>query len=120
MDAEKHLQYTSVPNKLILENLKKLSNEGANVIVRVPLIPGVNDDDENLENSVNFLKGLPKLSGVELMPYHEIGVAKYQALGMSYHLEELSPPTEEQVLKVENMFIDRDLPVIRQSEGRMV
>ena len=54
------------------------------------------------------------------MPYHEIGVAKYQALGMSYHLEELSPPIEEQVLKVENMFIDRDLPVIRQSEGRMV
>jgi pyruvate formate lyase activating enzyme len=119
MDAEKHIKYTSVPNKLILENLKKLSSEGANIIVRIPLIPEVNDDEENLENSASFLKGLPKLLGIELMPYHEIGVAKYQALGMSFHREELSPPTEEQVLKVGNMFKDRNLPVIRQSEGRM-
>ena len=120
IDAEKHLQYTSAPNKLILDNLKKLSDEGANILVRVPLIPGINNDEANLENTALFLKSLPKLFGVEFMPYHEIGVAKYQALGMPYHLEKTTPPTNEQVLHAQDLFLSYDLPVIKQSIGRMV
>ena len=120
IDAEKHLQYTSAPNKLILDNLKKLSDEGVNILVRVPLIPGINNDEANLENTALFLKSLPKLFGVEFMPYHEIGVAKYQALGMPYHLEKTTPPTNEQVLHAQDLFLSYDLPVIKQSIGRMV
>jgi pyruvate formate lyase activating enzyme len=120
MDTERHLQYTSVPNKLILDNLKKLSGEAANIIVRVPLIPGINDDEENLVLCASFLCSLPKLMGVELMPYHEIGVAKYQALGKTYRLEKMIPPTDEQVKKAESYFLNYNLPVIRNSTGRMV
>jgi pyruvate formate lyase activating enzyme len=120
MDADKHLLYTSAPNKLILENLKKLSGEEANIIVRVPLIPGINDDEENLECCASFLNSLPRLRGIELMPYHEIGIAKYQALGKTYRLERITPPKEDQVLKAENYFLNYDLPVIRHPAGRTV
>jgi pyruvate formate lyase activating enzyme len=120
MDADKHLLYTSAPNKLILDNLIKLSGEEANIIVRVPLIPGINDDEENLERCASFLNSLPNLQAVELMPYHEIGVAKYQALGKTYRLERVSPPNEDQVLKAEKYFLNYNLPVIKHSAGRMV
>jgi pyruvate formate lyase activating enzyme len=120
MDAEKHLLYTSAPNKLILDNLIKLSGEEANIIVRVPLIPGINDDEENLQTCASFLTSLPSLQGIELMPYHEIGVTKYQALGKIYRLERLTPPKEDHVLKAENYFLNYNLPVIKHSAGRMV
>jgi len=120
MDADKHLLYTSAPNKLILDNLIKLSGEKANIIIRVPLIPGINDDEENLERCASFLNSLPSLQGIELMPYHEIGVAKYQALGKTYHLQSVTPPKEDQVLKAEKYFLNYNLPVIKHSAGRMV
>jgi pyruvate formate lyase activating enzyme len=120
MNPEKHIKYTSVPNKLILDNLRKLSCEGANIIVRVPLIPGINNDEENLETCGAFLKSLPKLMGVEFMPYHAIGVAKYQALGMTYKLEKIMEQPDEQIVEAENLFTGYDLPVINHPSGRTV
>ncbi|MFZ2096284.1 MAG: glycyl-radical enzyme activating protein [Anaerolineales bacterium] len=120
MNSEKHIKYTSVPNKQILDNLKKLSGEGVDIIVRVPLIPGINDGEENLEMCGLFLKRLPKLMGIEFIPYHEIGVAKYQALGMTYKLEKIITPTEGEISKAENLFTSYDLPVIKHPSGRTV
>jgi pyruvate formate lyase activating enzyme len=120
MNAEKHLKYTSAPNKLILDNLIKLSDEGANIIVRIPLIPGINDDEENLEMCGAFLKDLPKLLGVELMPYHQIGVAKYEALGLTYKLGKIVSPMRGEISKAEDLFTRYDLPVIKHPSGRTV
>lgn len=117
MTSDKHIKYTSVPNKLILDNLIKLSNAGANIIVRLPLIPGINDDVDNLEKCRHFLKALPKLKGVEVMPYHEIGLAKYKALGMSYRMENNIVPSNEQVAWVEDLFSSVQLPVITHIPG---
>jgi pyruvate formate lyase activating enzyme len=97
MDDERHKQYTGVSNKLILENLEKLSAVGAKCAVRIPLIPGVNDDAENLHESGKFLARLTNIISVELMGYHEIARGKYEALGMAYRLPETKAPSTEKM-----------------------
>ena len=120
MDANKHIKYTSVSNKRILDNLYKLSSASAHIIVRIPIIPGINDDNENIELCGSFLATLPHLDGVELMPYHEIGIAKYQALGMNYRMENTISPTNEQIRKVEELLSGHHLSVIKHLSGRTV
>ncbi|MGE5124103.1 MAG: glycyl-radical enzyme activating protein [Acidobacteriaceae bacterium] len=118
MDSARHVQYTSVPNRLILDNLQKLSRAGAHIIVRIPLIPGINDDEENIRSSASFLANLPTLDWIEIMPYHAIGLAKYQALGMKYKLQGIQAPTRGQRGKVEKILVKYDLPVIKHNTRR--
>jgi pyruvate formate lyase activating enzyme len=119
MDNSQHLQYTSVSNKLILNNLTRLSEAGAHILIRLPIIPAINDDPGNLEAAASFLQKLPCLDGVELMPYHNIGMAKFQALGMVYKLDQAQSPTSEQIRIIENKFRSYQLPVISH-QGRAV
>ncbi len=118
MDTEKHRKYTSVSNEKILDNLQKLSKGKAPIIVRIPLIPGVNDDKENFELCGSYLTSLPHLEGVELMPYHTIGVAKYQALGMRYKLPDTITSGDEQIFGIEELLSRNYVPVIKHSAGR--
>jgi pyruvate formate lyase activating enzyme len=101
MDAAKHKKYIGVDNGLILENLKKLS-EGfpeVELIVRTPVIPGINNHESDIMDIVAFLKTLPHLSDYELMPYHAYGSAKYDQLGMLYQLKDVGslerPPIQK-------------------------
>lgn len=119
MDEIRHLKYTSVSNRLILNNLRKLAETGAHIIVRIPLITGINDDDENIELCATILAKLPMLDGVEVMPYHDIGIAKFKALGMIYKLKDLQPPAEERVASVEDRFSSHGLAVIKH-QGRAI
>lgn len=80
-DAEKHKQYTGVSNELILENLKKLLESGAKIWIRIPIIPGVNDTEEELQKIREFLDLCGTPEKVELLPYHAMGEHKYEALG---------------------------------------
>lgn len=98
MDEELHRRYTGVSNQRILENLARLSGAGHRIVVRIPLIPGVNDDEGNLGRAGAYLGGLPALEYVELLAYHTIGAEKYAGLGQRYELEGLKPPAEEQML----------------------
>jgi len=75
-----HEKYTGYPNALIKENLEKLIHAGATVIVRIPLIPGLHNEPE-LEQVSRYLYG-KKIEGVELLPYHDMGVHKYYSLGI--------------------------------------
>lgn len=120
MDADKHVIYTSTSNRKIMNNLSNLAEEKAAIIVRIPLIPGINDDEQNLVQTAMYLASLPHLQGVELMPYHEIGVAKYQALGMQYKMGETPTPTNVQITSVEDIFSSYKLPVIRHPSGRIL
>ncbi len=95
MDSARHREVTGAPNEVILENLRKLAASGHNIIARIPLIPGINDDEENLRASGAFLASLPGLQGVELMGYHDIAQAKYQALGWEYKLPHTRPPLKQ-------------------------
>jgi pyruvate formate lyase activating enzyme len=95
MNSVRHREVTGVPNEVILENLRKLSGHGHKIVVRIPLIPGINDDEQNLVESGKFLSSLPSLQGVELMAYHNIAQAKYEALEREYQLKDTRPPSEE-------------------------
>jgi pyruvate formate lyase activating enzyme len=80
MDSETHRRHTGADNRLILENLRALSSSEAEVWVRVPLIPGVNDDDSNLDAVGDFLSSLPRRHRVFLLPYHPTAVGKTSRL----------------------------------------
>ena len=115
MDDLRHRRYTSVSNQRILENLAGLSQKGARIIVRMPLIPGINDDEVNMQSSAAFLSHLPALEGVELMPYHEIGLAKYPALGMNYQLGGITPPSPHAIDGAYAILAGFNLPVRQQA-----
>lgn len=92
MDSDRHRRFTGVGNDLILENLKMLAEHGSAVIVRIPVIPGVNDDGGNIEALSEFLRPLG-LREIDLLAYHRIGSDKYRRLRVSYGMERVDPPT---------------------------
>ena len=111
MDDERHQKYTGVSNKLILSNLQQLAESGQQIEVRIPLIPGINDDTENLEQTAAYIAGLPNITGVDLMGYHDIAAAKYEALGMVYPLRDTIPPTEASMQEAVRFFEEKYLSV---------
>jgi pyruvate formate lyase activating enzyme len=84
MDDGLHKTYTGVGNEQILSNLTVLKQSGRPFIIRVPLIPGVNDDRENLSRTAQFLADAKALLRVELLPYNPLAGAKYKAVGLEY------------------------------------
>ena len=104
MDEERHRKYTGVSNRLILANLRSLAETGAEIIVRIPLIPGVNDDEDNLRRTGHFLADLPQITRVEVLPYHDIARAKYSALELAYRLPEVLTPSSERLEWARNMI----------------
>ena len=89
-DEQLHLHYTGVSNKPILRNLEQLCVSGKPFIIRIPLIPGVNDTTENMQATAKLLKGAKHLQRVELLRYNRFAGAKYSMLGRNYH-----PPFDE-------------------------
>lgn len=95
-DPERHRAETGVPNDLIRENLE-LAVERTAVVLRCPLIPGVNDSDDHLQGIVALAKSLPRLKGIEVMPYHSGGAGKYERYGRRSPLPGLNAPSEQLV-----------------------
>ncbi|MDT8902596.1 glycyl-radical enzyme activating protein [Anaeroselena agilis] len=83
MDDAVHRRLTGVGNRLILENIALMSRLKPGVIVRVPLIAGVNDGERNIRAMGEFLQLRTRVQGVELLPYHDLGVGKWEAVGAS-------------------------------------
>ncbi|TEB05425.1 4-hydroxyphenylacetate decarboxylase activating enzyme [Pelotomaculum schinkii] len=96
MDSAKHRKYTGVSNKLILSNIGYAAIKGTPMIIRFPVVPGYNDDDENIKATAEFI--IKYVGGclrqVQLLPYRPLGVEKYEALGMEYTMKgsELTEP----------------------------
>lgn len=80
-DYDKHKEYTGVYNDLIQKNFNMLYGAGANIILRCPIVPGINDTDKHFEAICNLYKDYPKLFGIEIMPYHNIGLDKARKIG---------------------------------------
>ncbi len=87
IDRRAHKQYTGCDNGLILRNLCALSESGKPFEVRVPLVPGVTDTDENLANIAGVLRGMQGLLGVDLLPYNKAAGSKYEYAGMEFKPE---------------------------------
>jgi pyruvate formate lyase activating enzyme len=76
MDPQIHKEYTGVDNSLILENIRYLAQTGANIKIRIPVIPGFNDDDKNIEMTAQFVKSLETIEQVDILPYNSGGLEK--------------------------------------------
>lgn len=103
MNDELHKKYIGVSNKSILENLKKLSSRGANIYVRMPIIKGINDDDEHIDESIKFLSNL-NITQVNLLPFHKMGMDKYKRLEMEYKLSGMEKPSDEKMMAIQEKF----------------
>ena len=105
MDNEKHRKFTGKPNDLVLSNAGTVAESGVDMLFRMPLVPGVNDDLPNLVETAAFLNSL-KLTKkhIELMPYHRLGKGKYDSLGKKYAMADLLPQAPEQIEKVKQFF----------------
>ena len=104
MDEAKHLEGTGVSNKLILENLKRLSEEcDLDLVVRIPLITGYNDNEENVRKTVEFLKNTCNINRLDLLPFNELPADKYEAMGLNWSCGNLKTQTREDLLALKEI-----------------
>jgi len=112
IDSEKHRKWTGVPNEKILENLKLLAETKVKIIIRIPMIGGVNDDAENMEATASFVAALSgEKKEVNLLPYHKIAQTKYQKLGRPEEFQLQEEPTKKAQARAVSIFQQHGLEV---------
>lgn len=96
MDPAVHRKITGVSNELILRNAVEMSHAGVPLIIRIPVVPSLTDSAGNIRATAEFVAGkLASAKGIELLPYHELGKAKYAGLGLRYELDHVRAPLKE-------------------------
>lgn len=108
---EKHRNATKTGCGKIHENIKRLAESGSKIWVRVPVIPGTNDDMEEMNGIASLIKKLDKIERIELLPFHKMGGSKYKSLGREYMANELEPPGRELMDRLVGVFRDNGLNV---------
>ncbi len=111
MDSVRHSDLTGVSNEGILDNYKRLAALGADIIARIPVIPGCNSGRENFSLIADFLEENNPGCRVDLLPYHALGASKYERLGISYGLPEIKPPSPEFMEEAKRYFSGRGFEV---------
>ena len=105
IDDEEHKKLTGQTNKNILDMATCLSDHGKAMWIRHVLVPGITDDDGQLHRLRAFIDTLKTVERVEILPYHTLGVFKWKELGIPYALEDVEPPTKEQVEHAREIII---------------
>ena len=117
MDSGKHKIWTGRENEKILENIKYVDElagiYGNRLFIRVPVIPGFNDQPEEIAEIARFAAKCRNLAGMELLPYHKLGRGKYYSLGRTYLLEELIPPSAEYMTELNEILAEYDIPIYK-------
>lgn len=103
LDSAKHRKYVGVPNDEIVGNLEALARQGNSVVVRIPVIPGINDDPGEIQRMARLLKR-SQLHSVHLLPYHRTGTGKYTRLHMPYLLGDVDVPSSESIQTIAQQF----------------
>jgi pyruvate formate lyase activating enzyme len=113
LDNLKHLEYTGVENSGILDNLKMILKSGKDVMIRIPVIPGKNDDADNLSSARELLSGLKceNLKKICLLPFHKIGKSKYRKFGISYRMNDTEQPSPERMRELKEFFSETGIKV---------
>lgn len=104
INDDQHRRYTDVSNKLILDNLKQLTNLGKKVAIRIPLIPGITDTQINLSDITSFIASLKHVKQIDLLPYNKISESKYKRFNKPSKLGELQTQSEERLLEIKSLF----------------
>lgn len=97
IDSAVHEKYTGVPNQKILDNMKRLQQLPGEVVIRIPVIGGVNNDEDNIRRSAAFVHANVPKARMELLPYHKFGMIKYEALDLPYQEEAFYRPSAEEM-----------------------
>lgn len=104
IDNEEHKKLTGQPNENILDMAKYLSENGKAMWIRHVLVPGYTDSEEQLTRLKEFIDSLDTVDRVEILPYHTLGVFKWKELGIPYELEDVNPPTKEEVERAKRIL----------------
>lgn len=108
MNQEKHKALTGVSNEIILENIVRAAawceEHGKELIIRLPLIPTLNDDDTNVRDTAKFVKKLHGKPLLNVLPYHNFGASKYETIGKEYLTENLKPQESEDLQQIKNVL----------------
>ena len=91
----KHKEFTGQSNRLILENARRIAKSGVDLTIRVPVIPGFNNTPEEIMQISEFVRTIPEVKNMHLLPYHRMGEDKYTGLGREYMLAGVEPMTNE-------------------------
>jgi pyruvate formate lyase activating enzyme len=103
-DNESHIKYTGVSNHPILKNLEYLIHSKKEVVIRFPVIPGINDQPEHLEKMASYLQSLKGIKNIHLLPYHKIAQGKYEQFGFRDRMKEVAEHSGEEILKIKSFF----------------
>ncbi len=107
MDDKKHQEFTGVSNKIILENLRKLSAMGKHIQVRIPCVPNITLTVENIAQTIDFLKTLAyKPTEINLLPYHSTAAHKYERFGIKNQFEGTKPVLKQELEEVRMQFVN--------------
>ena len=117
MDSEKHRLYTGVGNEQILENIRRVAASDTTYWIRIPLIEGINADEENIEATARFLSSstirhLPSV--VNLLPYHDVGKDKHRRMGSTFNPQgyPMAPPTDDVLQRCQQQLAVHGLHVV--------
>jgi pyruvate formate lyase activating enzyme len=100
MDPEKHRRFTGVSNAKILANLKFLSRQKTAIVIRFPIVPGFNDDAENIDRTGAFVASLPGVRRLNLLPYHCAAATKYKNFGLKFRTADIGQPSREDLASI--------------------
>jgi pyruvate formate lyase activating enzyme len=111
IDDGRHRAATGSSNRVILDNLRRLSEAGASIQLRLAVIPGMNDDEENLRRTAEFAATLPHTRGISLLPFHNTAKDKYGNLGLEYSLAGVRAPDEARMEEIGRLLAGYGLDV---------
>ncbi|MGD8535696.1 MAG: glycyl-radical enzyme activating protein [Candidatus Aminicenantes bacterium] len=111
VDDEKHKKYTGVSNQIILENLKKLSERKKAIHVRIPLVSGVNDDNQSIRMFAEHLRTLQNDKNISLLAYHRGGCEKYRRLQKEEPLMTFQSPSKKRIEEAKDILVDSGFSV---------
>ena len=113
LDPSRHLELTGVSNIGILYNLKLIVNSGKDVMIRIPVVPGKNDDQGNLTALRDLLTGLKceNLRMINLLPFHRIGQSKYRKFGLPYRMNDTAQPSPGRMKELKEFFAETGIKV---------
>jgi pyruvate formate lyase activating enzyme len=125
MDSVKHREYTGAGNETILGNIKRTAELGKKFVIRTPVVPGYNGDEENIRKTGEFIRSLGgKILQYQLLPYRRLGTEKYDSLGMRYPMADYLPPErsewERNLAYLAAMLVDEyGLPAVAGSGKKL-
>jgi len=113
LDESKHIEFTGVTNRGILANFRLLLESGKDIMLRVPIIPGYNDDIDHLENLKKFISGTQTgaLKKISLLPYHKIGSSKYKRFNIPYRMTDIESPSKERMKELREFFSETGIKI---------